>query len=43
LFPSNSLDVVTESDKYDMEVVVRFRDVEIKDLSDKVSNCRGKL
>ena len=26
-----------------MEVIVRFRDLEIKDLSDKVSNCRGKL
>lgn len=33
----------TESEKYDIELAVRFRDFEIKDLLDKVNNCRGKL
>jgi len=32
-----------ESEKYDVEMLVRFRDMEIKDLSDKVNNSRGKF
>jgi len=32
-----------ESDKYDVELIVKFRDLEIKELADKVNNCRGKF
>lgn len=32
-----------ESEKYDLELAVRFRDFEIKEIQDKVNNYRGKL
>lgn len=34
---------VAESEKYDLELLVKFRDIEVKEVLDKVQNCRGKL
>lgn len=32
-----------ESEKYDLEHVVKLRDIEVKEVLDQVQNCRGKL
>lgn len=32
-----------EAEKYDLEHVVKVRDIEVKEVLDQVQNCRGKL